>query len=347
MTPLSKVNQTRALVLGATSAPTHVVRVLEAEGDIVVVGHAAGGPETVRLALDLRPDIVIVELHDADGGGLPAIEQIMARVPTPILVLSRREDGNRSPAVDALAAGALEELPRSGGWTPTLETQLRRRVRMLRKVPVMRHPMAVRRRGADALEHRHSTGGERRVVAIAASTGGPSVLATVLAGLGGLSAPVLVVQHMHPDFIAGLTEWMLRVSALPVELARDGAVARPGHVYIAPGGVHLRVTRDLHLELDPAPETIHRPSADELFVSVAEHAGTGATGVLLTGMGEDGAKGLLAIAQSGGRTLAQDEASCAVFGMPGAARRLGAVTEMLAPAGLARAILHTGRSIRR
>jgi two-component system chemotaxis response regulator CheB len=181
------------------------------------------------------------------------------------------------------------------------------------------------------------------VVAMAASTGGPSALAIVLAGLGGTQAPVLVVQHLHVDFTAGLIEWMARESALPVELAEHGRVARGGRVYVAPGGVHLRLGSGLRLELDPAPVTIHRPSADELLCSVAKHAGAAAIGVVLTGMGDDGARGLLAIHRAGGQTFAQDEASSAVFGMPAAAQRLGAVSEMLPPAELAAAIARASK----
>jgi two-component system chemotaxis response regulator CheB len=154
-------------------------------------------------------------------------------------------------------------------------------------------------------------------------------LATVLSGLGGLAAPVLVVQHLHPDFTGGLVTWMTRVSALPVEIAEAGQVAVPGRAYLAPGGRHLRIGPGGRLELAETPVSVHRPSADELFHSVAEWAGPEGIGVLLTGMGEDGARGLLAIHQAGGCTLAQDEATSAVFGMPQAAFRMGAVTDLL------------------
>jgi two-component system chemotaxis response regulator CheB len=124
-----------------------------------------------------------------------------------------------------------------------------------------------------------------------------------------------------------------------------GQRARGGRVYFAPGGVHLRLGPAAQLELSPTPASLHRPSADELFLSVAAQVGAAAIGVLMTGMGDDGAKGLLAIHQQGGRTLAQDEASCAVFGMPAAAQRLGAVSQMLPPEELARAIVHAGREV--
>jgi two-component system chemotaxis response regulator CheB len=153
-----------------------------------------------------------------------------------------------------------------------------------------------------------------------------------------VSAPVLVVQHLHPDFASGLSSWMSRVSVLPVETAQHGQTAKPGRVYLAPSGLHLRLAAQLRLELDPTPEVIHRPSADVLFRSLAEHAGASAIGVLLTGMGEDGARGLLQIHRNGGRTVAQDEATCAVFGMPRAAHRLGAVSTLTPLQDIASAI---------
>jgi two-component system chemotaxis response regulator CheB len=339
MTPIAATRPIRALVVeDSTATRALVVRILQADGDIVVVGQAASSADAIERTVELRPDVVTLDLYLPDGGGRHVIEQIMTLAPTPILVLSHSVDDRRSASVvDALVAGALEALPKPERWTVDLESQLRRSVRVLQKVHVIRRRRTSADRASDCREHDGSSV-RRRTVAIAASTGGPSALATVLAGLAGTAAPVLVVQHLHRDFTAGLIDWMARVSALPVELAEHGRVPRPGRVYVAPGGLHLRLGSDSRLALSPDPVTVHRPSADELFRSVAEHAGRGAIGVLLTGMGDDGAKGLLAIKEHGGRTFAQDEASSAVFGMPAAARRLGAVEDMLPPEALARAI---------
>ena len=299
------------------------------EGDIVVVGQPNGAADAIEQVTQLRPDVVILDLHLRGGQSQHAIEQIMARTPTPILILSARIDDRHSPsAVQALVAGALEALPRPRQWTPELGAELRRTVRLISTVHVIRHP-----RGGLAQWTARGTAPQperQPVVAIAASTGGPSALATILSGLAGLQAPVLVVQHLHADFVAGLVDWMSRVSALPVETAEHRIRSpAPGRIYLAPGGTHLRLGANRRLELARTPVTVHRPSADELFKSVADSAGSAGIGVLLTGMGDDGAQGLLAIRRQGGVTLAQDEASSAVFGMPKAAERLGAVTEML------------------
>lgn len=335
----------RAVVVQDDSAQrAELLGVLKRDGDIAVLGHATSAAAALTLVAQARPDVVILDLDLRDGSSNHAIEQLMAHAPTPILVLSGRiDDRNSASAVEALVAGALEALKRPIRWTPELGTDLRHTVHQVSKVHVIRHP-----RGNRTTGRRPPSGScavRQPVVAIAASTGGPSALATLLAGLKGLCAPVLVVQHLHPDFTGGLLEWMSRVSALPVETARHEQVPRPGHVYLAPGGAHLRLGATQRLELHEAPATIHRPSADQLFESVAQQ-GQAAIGVLLTGMGDDGARGLLAIRLSGGQTLAQDEESCAVFGMPRAAQRLGAVSEMLPLADLATAIQRAVAGVR-
>ena len=314
----------------------HLVSVLETDRDIKVVGEASTVSEALDSVTSARPDVVTVDIHIPGGGGHLLIEQIMARAPTPILVLSAtvRNDQSAS-AIEALAAGALVALPKPTQWTATDEAMLRRTVRNLNRVSVIRHP---RGRLRPAAPQPAPTSGGSPVVAIAASTGGPAVLATILADLTGLPAPVLVVQHLHADFVDSFATWMNRVSALPVVVAKHQQDALAGHVYIAPGDMHLRLAPGWRIELSSTPESIHRPSADQLFRSVATHAGPDGIGVILTGIGDDGARGLLAIAERGGHTFAQDEASCAVYGMPRAAGEIGAAQQFLDPSGIARAV---------
>jgi two-component system chemotaxis response regulator CheB len=342
---MTSTAQLRVLVIEDASAQrTQLVQALRADGDITIVGHADTADDVVTVVETSRPDAIVLDLHLQNGTSRDAIEQIMARKPTPILVLSARIDDRRSPgAVDALVAGALEALPRPQRWTADRGAELRRTVHQISKVLVIRHPRGGLARNAprrSAPQPLHQP-----VVAVAASTGGPSALAALLGGLGGLDAPVLVVQHLHPDFTSGLVDWMSRASSLPVELAEHGRTIRPGRVYVAPGERHLRLGANLRIELDANPVGLHRPSADQLFQSVAERAGGAGIGVLLTGMGDDGARGLLAIHRTGGRTLAQDEESCAVFGMPKAAKRLGAVTDLLPLGELPAAIRHAVRGV--
>jgi two-component system chemotaxis response regulator CheB len=332
----------------------HLVLTLEAAGDISVVGEAITAPEAIATIERERPDVVTLDLVIPDGGGQHVIEQIMGRCPTAILVLSGTVRSRESaPAIEALGAGAVDAFPKPTRWTPADEDEVRQRVRSLRGVTLVRHPRSHLRRPVptsepiDSSPARTTPGSRRQVVAIAASTGGPAALATVLSSLRGLRAPVLVVQHLHADFVGGLVDWMGKASALPVRMANAGERLEPGTVYIGPGDVHLRLGPDRRVVLAEEPVTLHRPSADELFLSVAEHAGADGIGVVLTGMGTDGAVGLLALREAGGMTIAQDEASCAVFGMPQAAERTGAVVEVVALDEIATAIVNAERGVRR
>ncbi len=328
----------------------NLIAVLEADGDITVVGEATTAVEAISMVTALRPDVVTLDLNIPAGGGQYALEQIMANTPTPILVLSATvHDGTSVPAIEALVGGALLAVPKPARWTPAFEDELRRSVRMIRTVPVIRHIRgALRSRPVDAAVTTPTAtrplGPGSCVVAIAASTGGPPALATVLRGLAQLTVPVLIVQHIHPDFVQGFIDWMSKVSPLPVVLAHDGQALRGGCIHVGPGGTHLRVGRDWRVELAQAPRSVHRPSADQLFESVAARAGANGVGVLLTGMGEDGAAGMAAMHRCGARTIAQDEATSAVYGMPRAAVRLGVVDQQLPLPAVADAIVRAVRS---
>jgi two-component system, chemotaxis family, protein-glutamate methylesterase/glutaminase len=314
----------------------HLVDALQAEPDIAVVGQAGDPVEALAVVGRLRPEVVTMDLGLPGEGGLGAIERIMAAVPTPILVVSGLVTcGGSAAAVEALLAGAVEALPKPDRWDAEAARQLRCRVRLLRSVTVVAHPRGRRRPPAP---------GQAPPVAIAASTGGPAALAEILPALGGLAAPVLVVQHLHPQLVDGFLGWMRRVAAMPVVVAADGDRPQPGVVYVAPSGTHLRLVERAgrRLALDPDPAGLHRPSADELFASVAAAAGPASVGVLLTGMGDDGAAGLLELRRRGAATIVQDEPTSVVFGMPQAAVRLGAAGDVLGlariPAGIRAAV---------
>jgi len=320
---------------------SRLARILQSDGDIVSLGQVPTGPAAIGLVGREHPDVIVLGVSTLDGSAQSVIEQVMAQTPTPVLVLSSLIEDRKSPrAVEALVAGALDVLPVPQRWTPELEAALRRTVRQLSRVQTIRHPRGGLARSAAAAPAAPIRS-RPTVVALAASTGGPKALATVLAGLGGLAVPVLVVQHLHPDFTGGLVDWMSRVSALPVQVAEHDQEARPGQVYLAPGGLHLRLAKGMRLELAATPVTIHQPSANELFRSVARHAGAAGIGVILTGMGDDGAEGLREIHRANGQTFGQDEETCAVFGMPRAAYRLGAVSDLLPIEQLAAAVLRS------
>jgi two-component system chemotaxis response regulator CheB len=320
------------LVEDSMTQRAHLRRLLEAEGDIKVVAEATDAGSAVDEVARHRPDVVTMDLDMPGGGGQGAIARIMAETPTPILVLSGVIDtAAAAPAVGALAAGAVDALPKPRRWTEEAAGTLRRQVRTVAGVSV------VGRRRGPAFRPASSAGGA--VVGIGASTGGPAAVATLLGALPAVPAPVMLVQHIHPSFVAGFVSWLAGAIDLPVELAEHGATLRDGHVYVAPGDVHMRLAARRKIALDPEPPSVHRPSIDVLFHSIAALAGDRSVGVLLTGMGEDGAQGLLAMRTARGATMAQDADSCVVFGMPRAAERVGAVERMLPPTRLAAAVV--------
>lgn len=331
------------LVEDSPTQAAHIRAALESAEDLSVVTVAASVADALIAVSRDKPDVITMDLEIPGGGGQSAIEQIMRERPTPIVVLSRLIGSASAPeAIEGLAAGAIDALPKPDRWTPADVAMLQRKVRLASGV------MVVRRRGARPTPPlRRAASSSRRLVAIAASTGGPGALAIVLRDLGLVDAPVLVVQHIEPRFVEGLTTWLNRETPLEAVIATPGELVSPAHVYVAPGGGHLRVGSDWRVHIDPKPAGLHVPSADELFRSVAESAGAAGVGALLTGMGKDGAKGLLELRRAGGATVAQDEETSVVWGMPGEASRLGAAERILPleaiGEALRRAVAGTGR----
>jgi two-component system, chemotaxis family, protein-glutamate methylesterase/glutaminase len=320
----------------------------EADGDLAVVGEARNGREAVTLVERLRPAVVLMDLDLPVMSGIEAIERIMAAWPTPILVCSGLVEGAaRSNAVEALAAGAVDVLAKPGpadaGELERYADALRRRLRVAARIRVITHPRGRLRAGAsrqltgtatrrplDAPAPPPSRPATERVrlLAVGASTGGPQALLTVLSALpAGLDQAVLVVQHMADGFIPGLAAWLDGLVPLPVTVGESGRRLAPGTVTVAPSGGNLLVVDDRlrTVCLPPEPGQFHVPGIDATFSSIAAALGPAACGVLLTGMGRDGAAGLKAMRERGAVTLGQDEATSAVYGMPAAAAALDAL----------------------
>jgi two-component system chemotaxis response regulator CheB len=335
----------RVVVIAPDDVRRWLVRALTATRSVAVVGHGDALEDAGGLVRRTSPDVVVLDLGLPGGSANRVITEVMAHTPRPILALAPPGPEKLAAETAALAAGVVEVLPRPADGDVAATERLRRRAEVLRGVSVIPRPL---RDGGGRAGHPAGQGnGRTPVVALAASTGGPQALGTVLAGLRELRSPVLVVQHLHAEFLQGLVSHLARSSGLPVELATDGVKAEPGVVYVGPNGCHLRLGTDRRLHLDPEPATIYVPSADQLFSSVARTAAAEAVGVLLTGMGEDGAAGLLAIRQAGGTTIVQDEASSAVFGMPAAAQRLGAAGQVLPLDRIAPAIMRAAAWVTR
>jgi two-component system chemotaxis response regulator CheB len=320
---------------------TQLLRSVEADRDARVVGQVAPAEAVTHVSQD-RPDIVSLDMTglEANGQAAPLVREILALAPVPILLLVPSDQG-RDASMAALVAGAVEVMTYPTTWDLRSGADLRKRLHTLGHLS-MRRRDRLRRPPLREL-HPNGTGPRGRsadaVVGLAASTGGPPALARVLSGLRGLDRPVVVVQHLQSGFVDGFLNWMKRESALPVELAVDGAPLKPGVVLVAPPGLHTSIRRGHRLSLGDEPVTLHRPSADVLFHSMAEHCGASGIGVILTGMGDDGAAGLLALRSRGGITIAQDEETSAVYGMPRAAYDNGAAAQVLPLSEIAGAVL--------
>jgi two-component system chemotaxis response regulator CheB len=303
-------------------------RFLEHDGDLRVVARAVGAEQAVAEVQRVRPDLVKMDIEMPGLDGIEATRRILALRPVPIIVISGHTPRGSERAAAALAAGAVDVISKAAVRLETIDSPaavlLRQRIRRLARPPGQRSgPRAAPGRGGVPTAPApvaHAT-----VVAIAASTGGPQALLQILSALpGGYGIPVLVVQHMTPGFTGGLASWLDQQVAVPVALAAEGERLGPG-VWFAPEGAHLRIDPLMRAALDPGSGAeLYRPAADILLRSAAEVAGGGAVGVVLTGMGRDGAAGIAAVRAAGGLTVAQDEASSVVWGMPGAAIEQGA-----------------------
>jgi two-component system chemotaxis response regulator CheB len=322
-----------------------VARMLNAAPDIEVVGHAADGRQGIALCRELQPDVVTLDIQMPNMGGLETLERLMREAPVPVLLLSSLTSEGADVTLRGLELGALDFVDKSTAQGQmnllSLAEELRVKVRALagsHRPPRTTEPLPLPGRAPSRVS------APALAVAIGASTGGPTALQAIIPRLPrDLGAAVLVVQHIPLGFTRYLAERLATRSALPVREAEDGEPVVPGHVLIAPAGQHLKLEArgdSVEVKLDEEPRSsLHRPSADVLMASVADVFGRRSLGVVLTGMGSDGAQGLTAIRKAGGRTLAESEETCVIYGMPKAAIEAGVVDRTLPLPLIADAIL--------
>lgn len=292
-------------------------------GGLSVLGEAASGQEAVALAKKLAPDLITMDVMLPDLDGFQATGAILAQAPARIVIVSSAGEALQADlSFRALQSGALDLVDKPTVGDPAdLEAWGRRlavTLKSLAELPLGRRPPA------SSYPQRPQLGWRKvSVFAIVVSTGGPPALARLLRDLPPtLSYPVLVAQHIAAGFTQGLARWLATQTALPVRVAQDGDVAAPGTVWLAQDRTDLLLHEGGRLRLLPNPGGLC-PNGDRLLASVAQRRGKEAAGAVLTGMGSDGAQGLLALRQAGGLTFAQDSASCVVDGMPAAAAALG------------------------
>jgi two-component system chemotaxis response regulator CheB len=315
-----------------------LVKMLEPYEDIEVVATAMDGVFALEKLERAKPDVVTLDLDMPRMNGRVALARIVDEFALPVILVSAHTSKGARATFEGLAAGAVDFVtkPERIFTTPLedLSSDLAEKIRAAAKAKI-RKPLRApdRPRGIPDLRLPGETPAAE-VVAIAVSTGGPNALSLLLAQIRADYRPaIVIVQHMPEGFTAQFAERLSRICAIDVREAADGDIVTAGTALVAPGGRHMelaRVSGKLRVRLSFAPPVRgHRPSADVLFESVAKSVGPRAMGIVMTGMGEDGAQGMLAIHQAGGHTIAQDEASSVVHGMPRAAIEKGAVDRIL------------------
>jgi two-component system, chemotaxis family, response regulator WspF len=307
-------------------------RALAASRSHQVVWVAHDGAEAVRACMSQTPDLVLMDLIMAGMDGVEATRRIMASTPCAILIVTASVGANSWRAYEAMSHGALDAVD-----TPVFRAGdgLNGAAALLSKIDTIARLIGDGIATAAGEERQHGrmlagVGGDR-LLAIGASAGGPGALATVLSRLPrGFPAAIVMVQHVDQEFAPGMAKWLAQQTDLPVEIVRSGEPPVAGTALLASTNDHLVLTRSRRLDYSPDPLSyVYRPSVDVFFESVCQHWSGEAVGVLLTGMGRDGALGLRAMRNKGYHTIAQDQASSAVYGMPKAAAALDAAVEIL------------------
>lgn len=312
--------------------------ILTQDANIKVIGNAGSGEEAILALGRMKPDVITMDIHLPEMDGFETTRRIMETIPLPIVIVTGTSSAKDvTMAMNAIEAGALAIVQKPNGiGHPDYEAEaakLVQTVKLMSEVKVVRrwarYPQEVKVKTKTNVKFDHQT--EIKIIAIGASTGGPPAIQKILSGLPKkFPVPVLIVQHIAEGFIQGFAEWLGQTSSLPVHVALHGEYCLPGHVYIAPDRLQMKVKMDgkIWLSKDDQENGL-RPSVSFLFRSVAEEFGKNAVGILLTGMGKDGAKELKLMKEKGATTIAQDKESSVIHGMPGEAIDLDAAIYVL------------------
>lgn len=351
MTPASPpgTSPIRLLIVDDSSTVRAILRAMFSEWkEIVVVGEAVNGREAVALAGQLRPDVVLMDIRMPVMDGREATEEIMATCAIPIVVFSSlTHDEEARASIDMLAAGALDVIAKPDLTDRTAVEEcsrtLIRKIRTASKVAVVRHLRGRLRRSPASGDFRTGGSGTAQyaAVGIGSSTGGPAALRELLSRLpGNFPLPVFLVQHITSGFSRGFVEWLQQYTPLAVRIAEPSDKGTPGTVLVAPEGRQMELFIGHAVRATSVkPRGVHLPSVDVLFATMAKAYGRKGIGILLTGMGADGAEGLGELRTAGGLTFAQNEETSAVFGMPGEAIRRGSAELVMAPEAMADTLL--------
>lgn len=302
--------------------------ILLIDQEIVVVGEAENGREAIEKTKELHPDLIIMDIEMPVMGGLEAVERIMCENPTPILMVISR--GGADAAFMAISKGALEVISKTD-IDPDRAREFVEQVKILSRARVITHVMGRNRTKQDSAAKDNKVPFDN-IIAIAASTGGPNALNVILPNFPpDFGCPIVIAQHIAEGFVVGLVEWLAKISRIAVRVAENDEILLPGHAYISPPDRHMVVNYGNRIAfVEKKPQDIYHPSCDLLLTSVASVYGAKAIGVILTGMGADGVKGMIKIKEMKGRTIAQDAETSIVYGMPLRAVEAGCV-DMICP----------------
>ena len=332
------------IVDDSATARAVLKEILEADPLIEVVATASDAYVARDKIVELRPDVVCLDVEMPRMDGITFLKKLMHYIPIPVVMVSSLTQNGARTTLEALEAGAVDFVPKPHSHiydgVEQMKEELIAKIKMASRVKVRQRMIQNVQANMTSLAETTN-----KILAIGASTGGTEALKDVLIGLPRNAPGTVVVQHMPANFTAPFAERLNTLCAMEVREARNGDSITPGVVLIAPGDYHMVVRRSgarYYIEIGSGDKVSgHRPSVDVMFNSVAKIAGSNAIGVILTGMGGDGARGLLAMRQAGARTIGQDEASCIVYGMPKVAYEAGAVEKQVPLSKIAQEILHS------
>ncbi len=349
------------LIIDDLKSAREMIRdILISDPHIHICGMTDNGNDAVNMVKRLHPHLIILDSHLKQTSGYEVAEKIMQVRPTPIIMVTTASDALVNGPDRMFGCGVLDVIEKGDlyRWRtrPDVAARFIRKIKLLSKVnrvSIKEHcekaetglktADSIRKDSVKVTAPRKNA---NRIIAIVSSTGGPNALFKVLRDLpAGFPVPILIVQHMSPGFIHGLAEWLDHEDHIRVRVGEDKDVLLPGEALLAPDNMHLTIDGNHRVKLiDEPPLGGHRPSGTTLLKSIGEHYGRQALGVILTGMGSDGAQGMAALKAAGGKTIAQDQKTSVIFGMPGTAINLGAVTQVLPLSKIASAIVRFAKT---